>query len=108
MGRSAKRKTNGGHTNTMKVYGSYVFKDKDPAIAGLQTLIERHYGKGVKSHGILTDISNDGGPSVSCMRAWFFGDTMRPQNPTIEAAGRAMGYERQWQRMRENKKGGNK
>jgi len=28
-----------------------------------------------------------------------FGETRKPQNATIEAAGRAMGYQRVWQKM---------
>jgi hypothetical protein len=32
--------------------------------------------------------------------AWFLRTTKRPQNVTLEAAGRAMGYKRVWQKMR--------
>ena len=94
------RKAN-GHSGGMKIYGAYVFRTKDPAIDQLRTLIEDHYGKRVKDRGVLTDIATQGGPSLACMRAWFFGETKRPQNPTLEAAGRSMGYERRWQRMKE-------
>jgi hypothetical protein len=89
----SKRKSNGA-----KVYGSYVFKDKDPAIDELRTLIETHYNKRIHSKQ-LSQIAADGGPTVGCMRAWFFGDTLRPQNPTLEAAGRALGYKRIWRKM---------
>jgi hypothetical protein len=30
------------------------------------------------------------------MAAWFFGATKRPQNATLEAAGRALGMKRVW------------
>lgn len=102
--RIPKRQRN-GHArggSTMKLYGAYVFRDKDPAINQLRTLVEDHYGHRVKNAD-LADISAQGGPSTACMHAWFFGKTMRPTNPTLEAAGRAMGYERVWRRMRENK-----
>ena len=101
--RIRKPRTTNGHTGTMKIYGSYIFRAKDPAIDALRTLIEDHYGKRVNSRGVLSDIEQQGGPTLSCMRSWFFGETRRPQNPTLEAAGRAMGYERRWHRMRPNK-----
>jgi len=93
-------KTN-GHGRA-PLYKSYVFKDKDPAIDDLRTLVERHFGRPVNGHD-LHEITNDGGPSLGAMRGWFFGDTKRPQNPTLEAAGRAIGYERVWRRMGRNK-----
>jgi hypothetical protein len=95
-----KRKLNGG--GRMPLYRSYVFKDKDPAIDVLRTLVEQHYGHRVTGSD-LSNIMEEGGPHQSTMRAWFFGKTKRPTNPTIEAAGRAMGYERVWKRMRDNK-----
>lgn len=84
-----------------RLYGAYVFKTKDPAIDILRTVVEDHFGHRVKNSD-LQQITEDGGPSVACMRAWFFGKTQRPQNPTLEAAGRALGYERVWKRMKQN------
>jgi hypothetical protein len=97
----AKKRTN-GHGRTPPLYKSYVFKDKDPAIDELRSLVERHYGHRVTGKD-LADITEEGGPSTACMRAWFFGKTLRPTNPTLEAAGRAMGYERVWRRMGRNR-----
>lgn len=82
----------------MKLYKSYVFKDKDPAIDKLRTLVQDTYGE--LNGRALRQIEQSGGPSFGCMNAWFFGDTKRPTNPTIEAAGRAMGFERRWVRMK--------
>jgi hypothetical protein len=93
----AKRKRNG--SNSLPLYRSYVFKDKDPAIDEFRSLVEQHFGARV-SHKYLVMIRGDGGPSIGAMQGWFFGGTKRPQNPTLEAAGRAMGYRRVWQRMR--------
>jgi hypothetical protein len=95
-----KRKTN-GYGRPLPLYKSYVFRDKDPAIDELRTLAERHFGRRVNGHDLAQN-TDDGGPSTSCMRGWFFGITKRPQNPTLEAAGRAMGYHRVWRRMRSN------
>jgi len=94
-------KVNGHGGPRMPIYKSYVFKTKDPVIDELRTLAEQHFGKRVTGN-MLSEISKDGGPTASCMRGWFFGATKRPQNPTIEAAGRAMGYQRVWRRMKAN------
>jgi hypothetical protein len=93
----AKRKRNGSN---LPLYKSYVFTTKDPEIDILRTLIENHFGARV-NHKHLATIRGDGGPSIGAMQGWFFGGTRRPQNPTLEAAGRAIGYRRVWQRMRE-------
>lgn len=81
----------------MKLYKSYHFRDKDPEIDRLRTLIQNASG-GINrlNNKALSTVEHDGGPSVSCMRAWFFGATQRPQNATLEAAGRALGYRRVW------------
>jgi len=71
-------------------YGAYTFRDKDPVIFQLQQMA---------GDTKLSQITKDGGPSTACMRAWFHGDTRRPQNATIEAAGRALGKERVWRNI---------
>jgi hypothetical protein len=87
-------KTN-GH---LKFYGSYSFKDKEPVIDMTRTLFEDVYGEKINNK-MLRAIERQGGPSVSCMRAWFFGKTCRPSNVTVEASGRALGFERVWRKM---------
>jgi hypothetical protein len=85
----------------MKLYKSYVFRDKDPAIDELRTVIQR--GSVDKlNNKTLTAIERDGGPTASCMHAWFFGKTKRPQNATLEAAGRSVGYRRVWVKHKKN------
>ena len=82
----------------MPIYKSYVFRDKDPVIDELRTLIQDVEGqKGVNFH-VMAKITNLGGPSVGAMQGWFFGTTKRPQSATIEAAGRAIGYHRVWRK----------
>ena len=39
-------------------------------------------------------------PDIHAAKAWFEGKTKRPQNATLEAAGRALGYHRVWRRMK--------
>ena len=101
MRKNGHHKSGNGHSRT-PLYKSYVFRDKDPVIDELRTLAEQHFGHRIDGN-VLTQIADDGGPTSGCMWAWFFGDTKRPQNPTIEAAGRAMGYQRVWKRMRSNR-----
>jgi len=93
----AKKQTN-GHGRTPPIYKSYMFKTKDPVIDELRTLAEDFFGRRVNNKS-LSVITEAGGPSITCMRAWFFGKTKRPINPTIEAAGRAMGWKRKWVKM---------
>jgi hypothetical protein len=82
----------------VKTYKSYLFRAKDPAIDELRTVVEDHYGERVAHHH-LADIEASGGPSTACMRGWFFGKTQRPQNATLEAAGRSRGFRRKWVKM---------
>ena len=78
-----------------KLYKSYMFKAKDPAIDELRTLVEDHFGKRVNGKD-LKRVETSGGPTAGAMKGWFFGKTRRPQSATLEAAGRAIGYKRKW------------
>lgn len=82
----------------MRLYKSYMFRGKDPAIDETRTLFEDVYGERVNNK-MLRDIEEKGGPTASCMRGWFFRDTKRPKNETLEASGRAVGYRRKWVKM---------
>lgn len=84
----------------MKIYESYLFRTKDPAIDEFRTVVQEAYGKKITVKN-LVDIEKLGGPTAGCMAEWFWGKTKRPQNATLEAAGRALGYKRVWV---ENKK----
>lgn len=78
----------------MNTYKSYLFRTKDPAIDELRTVYQ---DAGLKiSAKTFKAIEEDGGPSAECQRGWFIGKTRRPQNATLEAAGRAIGYRRIW------------
>lgn len=43
-----------------------------------------------------TELSRKSGVSMSTHGNWFRGKTRQPQNATIEATGRALGFRRQW------------
>jgi hypothetical protein len=81
------------------VYGSYRFRDKDPAIDAIRTVMQDHFRKRNLSAEDYAEVKEQGGPSSSCVKSWFEGKTKRPQNATLEAAGRALGYHRVWRKM---------
>jgi len=82
----------------MRLYKSYSFKDKDPAIDELRT---------IKADSGMSDaeISEASGVATSTLQGWWTGDTCRPQTTTMEAAGRAMNHKRVWVKMKANGKG---
>lgn len=92
-----KVKTNGYKPRT---YKSYLFRDKEPVIDMTRTLFEKVYNRRIDTK-MLIEIEKNGGPTKGCMRGWFFGSTKRPKNETIEASGRALGYERVWVKQKD-------
>lgn len=83
---------------TAGIYSAYRFRTKDPAIDEFRTVCEDHFGHRVTRKD-LKAIEEGGGPKVGTVANWFFGKVLRPQNPTLEAAGRALGYKRRWVKM---------
>ena len=79
--------------STLKTYRAYFFRGADPAIAEVKSFVGNHK---------LGQIEKDGGPASSTMSNWFNGKTKRPQNATLEAAGRALGMKRVWVTNRTN------
>lgn len=89
---------------TISVYSTYSFRDKDPVIDELRTLAQdTARARGVAFEKVYNDAALDANMSQSTPRNWFKGSVRRPQNPTVEAFGRALGYYRKWTVM---KKGG--
>ena len=80
----------------MRTYKAYLFRSKDPVIDELRTIVQDVTGDKNLKTGTLSQIEDDGGPTVSCMQGWFRGKTKRPQNCTVEAVGRALGMKRTW------------
>lgn len=96
----AKHTKRNGRGYLPPTYRSYTFVSKDPAIDELRTVVQRHFKTNDVSGKNLRRITEEGGPSFAAMRGWFFGATRRPQNATLEAAGRALGYERVWRKRK--------
>ena len=81
----------------LKLYKAYNFRNKDPVIDELRTIIQDTHGVGNKAmYKAMRKIEVDGGPSWTAMHNWFFGETKRPQSASVEACGRAMGMKRVW------------
>ena len=74
---------------------AYLFRDKDPVIDQLRTMVEDEFGHRL-SRKALQMIEDKGGPKLGTMAGWFLGPVKRPQSATIEGCGRALGYERKW------------
>lgn len=74
---------------TYKLYKSYSFHDKDPVIYEIRDAME---AEKLDPQG-LADLS---GVSYGAIVGWLYGSTRCPQNATVMAAMRAMGYQRRW------------
>jgi len=83
-----------GDAREPKLYKAYRFTGKDPVIADIRGTLQRTLGNVRLSDKRLREIEADGGPSLTAMHNWFFGETRRPQNATLEACLRAAGFKR--------------
>lgn len=81
-----KREHKGG--GSLKLYKSYSFKDKDPVIDRLRTVIQ-------DESATYKEIHENSGVSVTTLYNWFSGTTLRPQYASIMAVVRALGYDMQ-------------
>ncbi len=80
-------------SRTINVYKSYSFKDKDPIIDRLRTVVE-------DSGQSYEDIHDASGVTTSTLYNWFSGSTRRPQFATINAVARALGHHLVFQRIK--------
>jgi hypothetical protein len=85
----------GSKTGALKLYRSYMFRGKDPVVDEIRTIMQDSYGEKLDNKA-MKDVEQNGGPTAGTIRNWLFGDTKRPQNASIEAAGRAIGMKRVW------------
>jgi hypothetical protein len=88
----------------MRLYSAYMFRTKDPAIDEFRTIAQDYFGRRNLTKEDYLTVQDEGGPSKSTVKAWFEGKTRRPQNATLEAAGRALGYHRAWVKNGKNHK----
>jgi transcriptional regulator with XRE-family HTH domain len=70
----------------LKLYKTYSFRDKDPIIDRLRTLV-------ADNGTSYADIGADSGVSPHTLWQWFRGPTRRPQFATVKAVARALGHD---------------
>jgi transcriptional regulator with XRE-family HTH domain len=73
-------------SGSFRLYKSYSFKDKDPVIDRLRTIIADENVSYTEVH-VLSDVA------VSTMYNWFHGTTRRPTHATVAAVAGALGYD---------------
>ena len=67
-------------------YKSYNFKDKDPIIDRMRTIVQ-------DSRLSYKEIREITGVSTGCLRGWFDGATRRPTFAALAAVARGLGYD---------------
>jgi transcriptional regulator with XRE-family HTH domain len=70
-------------TRGLRLYKSYSFREKDPCIDVLRTLV-RDSGK------TYAGVEDASGVTAQTLRNWFHGTTRRPQFATVAAVARAL------------------
>lgn len=81
----AKKKGNGHDKGALRLYRSYMFKDKDPVIDRIRTI--------VKDEGLShKDIERLSSVRAQTLANWFTGETRKPQFATIAAVTYGLGY----------------
>jgi len=68
-----------------KPYKSYNFKDKDPVIDRLCTIVQ-------DTGASYRQIHDQSGVSTSCLYGWFNGKTRRPTHAAVAAVAAVFGY----------------
>lgn len=71
----------------VKFYRTYRFKDKDPVIDAMRTIIQQEHIK----QAAAAQIS---GLAAATLQNWFHGETRNPQNSSITAFTSSLGYVR--------------
>ena len=69
----------------MRTYQSYLFRNKDPVIDRLRTII-------ADQDVTFTYIENKSGVTAKTLHNWFQGRTRRPQHCTVAAVAAALGF----------------
>ncbi len=80
---------------TIQAYKTYRFKDKDPMIDKLRSVLQAEY-PGMRKNGSLINYglaSSHSGVSETTLRNWFEGETRRPQFASMCATARGAGHD---------------
>lgn len=79
----------------ISTYKTYSFKDKDPMIDRLRTVLQDEYPGGRKGSSKINYglASSHSGVSETTLRNWFEGETRRPQFASMCATARGAGHD---------------
>lgn len=75
--------------STLKLYKSYSFRDKDPVIDTMRTMI-------ADEKVSYAEVAEQSGVSHTTLHNWFNGKTKRPQYATVMAVAGSLGYRVEW------------
>lgn len=78
---------------TLNLYKTYSFKNKDPIIDKIRTIIQ-------DEEVTYKDTSLKSGVSITTLYGWFNGKTRRPQHASTMAVIRSLGYDYKLVRMK--------
>jgi len=87
-------KGNGHDKKGLRLYRSYNFRDKDPVIDRIRTIVQ---DEGLK----YKDIERLSSVKAQTLTNWFEGETKRPQYATIAAVTSALGYKTDFVKAKE-------
>ena len=79
----------------MKIYRTYMFRNKDPVIDQVHTLVQ-------DSGMSLAYIETKSGVRAKTVYNWFNGVVRRPQHATVAAVAAALGYHMRFVRTEAN------
>jgi len=75
----------------LRIYRTYNMVSKDPSIDRVRTIVQ---DEGLFKN--LTALGEISSVSPTTLNNWFHGDTMRPQNATIQAVLTSLGYKTEY------------
>lgn len=79
---------------TIKIYKTYHFRDQDPIVAKLRTVVkDEAEARGISVKAMANTACDLSGVSRSAKNNWYTGKTKRPQFSTLNAFARAMDHE---------------
>jgi transcriptional regulator with XRE-family HTH domain len=87
-------KKNGHDKGALRLYRSYNFRDKDPVIDRIRTIVQK---EGLR----YKDIERLSSVKAQTLTNWFEGETKRPQFATIAAVTYALGYKTDFVKAKE-------
>jgi len=81
-------------TTSKNNFGTYRFKDKDPVIDIMRSLIQLEANvRAVSFDAACRKVADDAGVSYGCLIGWFHGRTVSPKFSNLQRVAHACGVE---------------